>query len=103
MSAIGYSAEKMSEGLHVLITHRGRIRERLIAAWHAGLFAVGAGLPDDLEKRWRAIADQCSYVKDPEGKGDFAATINQMEEDDIVTVVELIAEVASEIDLIDSQ
>ncbi len=97
MSLIGYSAEKISDGFGVLITHPGLVRERLLAAWSGGLYGVGAGLPPELLERWKRVVEECTRIQPTGDEGHYAATINQMQETDAIRIVNEIYSIGSEV------
>ena len=99
MSLADYAYEKLAAGVHVLATHPGRVRERLIAAFHTSLVQVPRGtLSDEPREIWGNVWDRVTAIKGTEKSGSLEPSINALDEDEAVKVAEMIMTVEAMVD-----
>ena len=76
---------KPRHGVLILATHKGRIKERLIAAFHDSLHGVSAeALPPELRRTWIDVYTKATAVEGTKESGRFAPSINALTEDEAV-------------------
>ena len=83
MADLHYALEKASWAVHVLATHEGRVRERLIEACHDGFAQIPRnGLPDEIQSQYDRIRKRVT-VEDPSGdEGAFIPAIRDLSEEE---------------------
>ena len=65
-----YTDEKLAVGVLILATHKGRIKERLIAAFHDSLHGVSAeALPPELRRTWIDVYTKATAVEGTKESG----------------------------------
>lgn len=81
------SLEKLGLGLHVLATHPGGVRERLLAAFQQGLYAVGPiSLPGSARGMWDEVWKAVTSTRVDNLERSFAlsiATLGEAEASDL--------------------
>ena len=89
-----YAYGKLYPALHDLARHPGRVRERLVEAFKAGLSAVHDGdLPtNEMRRQWQAIRSRVAGTT--EAAATFEPGINALSEDEASKVVDDIVDVA---------
>ena len=85
---------KLAMGVLILATHKGRIKERLIAAFHDSLHGVSAeALPPELRRAWIDVHTKATAVEGTKESGRFAPSINALTEDEAVDLAGSIIDV----------
>ena len=78
-----YANEKLVVGVLILATHKGAIKERLIAAFCDSLVSVPVdALPDDPKQIWQEVWATVTANKGTEESGAFLLSINDLTEDE---------------------
>jgi hypothetical protein len=91
-------------GISILATHPGRIRERLIEAFHKELHLIqaddiaGPDLSVDAKPYWQKVQAAVTAQHD-EKEGSYAPSIEAMTEEEASRIAEMITGVASMISL----
>ncbi len=82
----------------MLGTHRGAIKERLVAALTGGISALRSepDIPEDLRAEYGRFWDRIETAPPIAGLGSFAASVREMSEDEAVEVASLILRFAQE-------
>jgi hypothetical protein len=97
--SLQYTVEKLRMGVAVLATQRGRINERLIAAFHRSLHAVSVdSLPDQAKPIWAEVWTAVTAVPalgDSPQDGAYAPSIRALDEDAALRIAEQIVTVES--------
>lgn len=79
---IYYSLEKLGFGVHVLATHQGRVKDRLLVAFQQGLYAVGpASLPGQARTIWEGVWREVTAIKACGEAGSFKPSIAALAEE----------------------
>ena len=83
MTDLLYALEKASWAVHVLATHEGRIRERLVEACHYGLAQVPRnGLPAEIQSQYDRIWKRVTVERPSGDKGAFIPAIRDLSEEE---------------------
>ncbi len=96
--SLEYASEKFSNAAHVLATHRGEIKERLVAALTGGISSLRAepDIPEDLRAEYRRFWERVNAAPPIAGVGSLAASVREMSEDEAIEVANLILRFADE-------
>ena len=99
MADLLYALEKASWAVHVLATHEGRIRERLVEACHYGFVQIPRnGLPDEIQSQYDRIRKRVT-VENPSGdEGAFIPAIRDLSEEEAREVAIWMGDLKSMID-----
>ena len=95
MGELSYTCAKLSAGVQTLATHPGRVKERLIAAFHDSLFAVNQdALPDEPKSIWLQVWGE-GYIDQGVARlrGSYAPSINCLDEAGAVELTKMITTV----------
>jgi hypothetical protein len=85
MSLLTYANEKLSLGVHELATHPGRIKERLISAFHPSLAQVpDTDLPPEAKELWGKVWKQVTAQGGTAESGTYQSSINALSENEAV-------------------
>ena len=91
-----YANEKLVVGVLILATHKGEIKERLIAAFCDSLVSVPVdALPDDPKQIWQEVWATVTANKGTKESGAFLSSINDLTEDEAVELAGKITTVAA--------
>ena len=94
MGELSYTCAKLSAGVQTLATHPGRVKERLIAAFHDSLFAVNQdALPDEPKSIWLQVWEKATSIKGSSLEGSYAPSINCLDEAGAVELTKMITTV----------
>jgi hypothetical protein len=95
-----YAFQKIRKAIGVLVTHPGRIRERLIAACNSGLFVLAeADFPSDaLLASWRGIRTQVAGMGTVGQHSAFEVAVNVLPEETASEVASNLMDLAAMLD-----
>lgn len=89
--SIQYSLDKLGLGIRVLATHQGAIKDRLVAAFHQGLYAVGpASLPGQARTIWEGVWRDVTAIRGAENEASFGLSIEAITEGQAAEIAEKI-------------
>ena len=81
MNLLPHARGKLDEGVSVLATHPGRIKERLIAAFIPKLTEVSeTALPPEAREIWVDVRKKVTAVTGTKQSGPYEASINALDE-----------------------
>ncbi len=95
-----YISGRLGEGVQILTTHPGRIKERLTEAFNKQLYGITADAFDDnddlyVEARtfWRKVWDAVASAPKDEERGVFAPSIEVLSENEASSIAQLVVSV----------
>ncbi|MEW5703292.1 MAG: hypothetical protein AB1781_01715 [Pseudomonadota bacterium] len=93
MARLDYVSQALTKAISSLVSHPGRIADRMKSAYAEMWPVESKKLPDDLRSDWIYIEDRLNV-----GEGDVASTIDELSETDLSEIAIRILSFADRVD-----
>ena len=87
-----YTYSKLSDSVGILVTHQGTLRERIIFAFAPFITISRQDFPDELGQKFDDLMQRATRYSAEATEGDIAATVREMSDDDVASLVREIHE-----------